>query len=100
MSYIRNSFEELKKVTWPTKNQAINTTIFTIIFTLLATVLITFVDSGFNTLFKIMLENSPKAQNEALVEDVNPSDIKILDAEGQPLEGVEIEALESGAETE
>ncbi len=100
MSYFRESFEELKKVSWPSRKHAINITIFTIVFTFIATVFITFVDNGLNSLFKYILDNSPKAQNEAVdfQNSIDPSQIKIVGPEGKAIEGVQIEAVDSDTE--
>jgi len=46
-NYIKGAFEELPKVVWPTKNQAIRITIIVLIFCLVTAVSLALVDYGF-----------------------------------------------------
>ena len=48
IKYFRESLEELRKVTWPTKNRAIRLTILTLIFMLASAALIGFFDFVLN----------------------------------------------------
>ncbi len=97
MSYLKDSFEELKKVSWPSKKHAINITIFTIVFTFVATIIITFVDKGLNMGFRYLLELSPKAQPQ-IENAFDPSQIQITGEDGQPIEGLTIEGAETSTE--
>ncbi|MDD3861578.1 MAG: preprotein translocase subunit SecE [Candidatus Gracilibacteria bacterium] len=54
--YIKGSIEEIGKVTWPTKNQAVKLTIIVFIFVLIATIALTFVDFGFNEIYNYILK--------------------------------------------
>ncbi len=47
IKYCKESLAELHKVTWPTRNQALKSTVIVLIFTLAAGGLITLVDWGF-----------------------------------------------------
>ncbi len=46
-AYIKNSIEELRKVAWPTRKQAIDSTLIVLGITLAMTVVITLLDIGF-----------------------------------------------------
>ena len=90
MNYFKDSIEELKKVTWPTRNHALKITIITIVFTFFATLLISGVDFGFRSGYDKLTDLSPKAvRSEAAAEEnpiqLDPSMIQGLDAEGNPV---------------
>ena len=55
-TYIRESFEELNKVSWPTKNQAIRLTAIVLGFTLVAAAFIAAVDYLFQLGFAELLK--------------------------------------------
>ena len=54
--YVKTSFEELTKVTWPTKNQAIRLTGIVLAFCLLVVIFLTIVDYGFSELYNYLLK--------------------------------------------
>ncbi len=54
-AYFVNSFQELRKVTWPTKNQAIKLTGIVLGFCLASALLIGIVDALFNYGYKYLL---------------------------------------------
>lgn len=64
MNYIKDSIEELKKATWPTKNQAVKLTVITIVFTILATLLLSVSDLVFKEGYQGLLRSSNKVQNQ------------------------------------
>lgn len=53
--YIKGSLEELGKITWPTKNQAVKLTAIVFVFVLIAALALTFTDFGFNELYNYIL---------------------------------------------
>lgn len=53
--YFIDSWQELKKVTWPTKNQAIKLTGIVLGFCLVAALLLGIIDFGFSTGYKYLL---------------------------------------------
>jgi preprotein translocase SecE subunit len=53
--YVKTSLEELTKVSWPTKNQAIKLTGIVLGFCLASTAFLTLVDYGFNELYTYLL---------------------------------------------
>lgn len=55
-NYVKESFAELSKVTWPTKNQAVKLTIIVLVFCLIMAILIGAVDLGFNKLYEMLLD--------------------------------------------
>lgn len=50
-TYVKSSLEELSKVTWPTKNQAVRITVIVLIFCLVLAVFLGVVDYLFNLLY-------------------------------------------------
>ena len=54
-NYIKESFTELSKVTWPTRNQAVKLTIIVLVFCLVMAGVIGAVDLGFNKLYEMVL---------------------------------------------
>lgn len=57
-NYIRASFEELTKVTWPTKSQAVRLTLIVLAFCAITAVLLGVIDYGFNFLYNYLLKVS------------------------------------------
>ncbi len=55
-NYVKSSAEELTKVTWPTKNQAVRLTIVVIIFCFVVALTLGFVDYLFNELYTYVLD--------------------------------------------
>jgi preprotein translocase subunit SecE len=54
-TYFRNSWKELKLVTWPTRREAAQLTLAVIIFSIIFGVIIAIVDYGLDKLFKQLL---------------------------------------------
>ena len=57
-NYIKSSIEELRRVTWPTKNQAIRLTIIVFVFCILMAIVIGALDFGLNELYNYLLKIS------------------------------------------
>lgn len=55
-NYVKQSFQELSKVTWPTKNQAIRLTVIVLVFCLIAALILAAIDFGFSELFSYLLK--------------------------------------------
>lgn len=55
-NYIRSSFEELSKVVWPTKNQAVKLTIIVLVFCLIVAILLGVADYVFNYGYNYLLK--------------------------------------------
>ncbi len=95
MNYFKESIAEIKKVTWPTKNHAINITIITIIFTTVATLALTFIDGVFKAGYTQLLEMSPKSSFQNLVDPaelgIDTSAINITDSEGNTVDSSNIQ---------
>lgn len=96
MNYIKDSIDEIKKVTWPTSNQAIKICIITVVFTLISALAITGLDFSFRKGYDQVLEMSPKVQQdrenlgqtqaEAPEAAINlGSEIQATDADGNPV---------------
>lgn len=58
--YLRTSFEEIQKVTWPTWKEARNSTILVVSFSLGMSVLLFVLDLVFSKGFETLLQNSDK----------------------------------------
>ncbi|MBI4235080.1 preprotein translocase subunit SecE [Candidatus Peregrinibacteria bacterium] len=54
-NYLRASFEELTRVTWPTKQQAVKISIIVLIFCLVAAVVLGAVDYLFGQLYSYLV---------------------------------------------
>ncbi|MEK7126490.1 MAG: preprotein translocase subunit SecE [Patescibacteria group bacterium] len=55
-NYIRSSFEELSKVVWPTKNQAVKLTIIVLVFCFIVAILLGVVDYAFSYGYNYLLK--------------------------------------------
>lgn len=56
IGFIRGTIEELKKVTWPTKKEAINSTIVVLIAVVFCSVLIWVVDTVLSIGFRLIMQ--------------------------------------------
>lgn len=56
INFLRGAVDELKKVTWPTKEQTINSTITVLIAVVFCAALIWVVDTIFSMLFRLILQ--------------------------------------------
>ncbi len=54
-NYLKNSFEELSRVTWPTKNQAVRLTIIVLVFCFIIGLALTGLDQLFNIGYEYLL---------------------------------------------
>lgn len=89
MNYFKDSFEELKKVTWPSKSQTVKLSIITLIFTVISTLVITGFDFGFNKAYKGLLSLKNGSTSTAPVTELPEIDlgsaIQATDADGNPV---------------
>jgi len=92
MKFIKESYRELEKVTWPTKNHAISITILTVVFTLVATLILTVVDGGFKEFYNYLIDISPKSGVQTTeLPQLDTSGIQITDSEGNQLDSSAIQ---------
>ncbi len=56
VGYFKGAFEEFRKVTWPTKEQAALLTAITVVFGTLVALLLAIVDFGFSEAFSALLK--------------------------------------------
>ncbi len=54
-NYLKNSFEELSRVTWPTKNQAVRLTIIVLVFCFIIGLALMGIDLLFNAGYEYLL---------------------------------------------
>jgi preprotein translocase subunit SecE len=54
-NYLKSSFEELSRVTWPTKNQAVRLTIIVLVFCFIIGLALTGLDQLFNLGYEYLL---------------------------------------------
>jgi preprotein translocase SecE subunit len=93
VNYFKESFEEIKKVTWLTSNKALKITVITIIFTAISTLVVTGLDFSFRKGYDSLVELSPKVQqspvtpsnSQELPIDIG-SAVQAVDAEGNPVD--------------
>lgn len=57
-NYIKGSSEELSKVVWPTKQQAIKLTIIVLVFCVLSAILFGALDYLFNLLYEFIIKSN------------------------------------------
>ena len=55
-NYIKDVIQELRKVTWPTRDELKGSTITVVIFSIMASVYVGAVDFGLNYLFQVVRE--------------------------------------------
>lgn len=55
VAYFVDSFQELRKVTWPTKEETVKLTIVTLAFTLVFALVVGVIDLGFSQVFQWIL---------------------------------------------
>lgn len=56
IAYFIDSFEELRRVTWPTRDQTVQLTIIVVIFSLVVAIFLGILDFGFDFAFNSILE--------------------------------------------
>ena len=92
MKFFKESYKELEKVTWPTKNHAISITILTVVFTVIATMFLTVVDGGFKEFYNYLIDISPKTQSVPQIQpQIDASSIKLTDQEGNSIDSSAIQ---------
>lgn len=67
INYFQESFQELKKVTWPTRNQAIRLTFIVIGFCIVFTAFVGILDIGFNQGYRQLVNYAEKVAPPAVV---------------------------------
>ncbi len=72
MNYVKDSFEELRKVTWPTKQQAIRLTILVLGFCFAAAAIIGLLDFVLNSGYRALVDTVPPAVVEETPLTTNP----------------------------
>ena len=84
MKFFKESIEEFKKVTWPTRNRAMQITIITIVFTFISTIVLTSVDFTFKKGYDYLIEISPKVEDQRSTEkpNIDLGGIQATDSEG------------------
>ncbi len=90
ISYVRNSIAELKKVTWPTKQQTIRYSVMVVSVSVGVAVFFAVLDFGFSRLVTYALATrTPSAQTETpapadvvpTVEPINVNDVQVESVE-------------------
>lgn len=61
-SYFIESFQELRKVTWPTRTRAANICIIVVVFVLISALVIAAIDFGFNRSYRYLLTLGGRGQ--------------------------------------
>ena len=92
INYIKASFQELQKVTWPKKEESLKLTLITIVFSVVCVLAIMFVDKVFNLGYQSLLDLNPSTLNSTNI-DFTPS----FDIESITTESNEIQILDSNA---
>lgn len=58
-SYLKGSLQELSKITWPTKNQAVRLTVIVLVFCVVIATFLGLVDYLFNLFYDYLLTLTP-----------------------------------------
>lgn len=92
MKFFKDSYKELEKVTWPTKNHAISITVLTVVFTIIATAFLTVVDGSFKQFYNYLIDISPKSEVAAPIQpQIDASAIKLTDQNGNVIDSSAIQ---------
>lgn len=86
IGYFQDSYEELKKVTWPTRNQAMKLTLIVISFCIVVAVVIGALDFLFNTGYRSLVDLSQRIAPQAAETTPVTSDV----ASGEPTSKVDL----------
>lgn len=90
--YFQASFQELKKVTWPTKNRAIRLTFLVLGFCLVTAIILGILDYGFGLGHKALLDIAPSRPIQSLPVDVGAEQpfesmpVSVTDSEGNVID--------------
>jgi len=88
LNYFQESFEELKKVTWPTRNQAIKLTFIVIGFCIVLALFVGVLDFVFNAGYRSLVDYSAKIAPPAVT---NPVTNQV--ATGEPTSKVDLSKI-------
>jgi len=83
VNYVQESFQELKRVTWPTRNQAVRLTFIVLGFCIVAAAALGVFDFGFNYGYHSLVDYAAKIAPPAATE-IKPEDIEVGTEESQP----------------
>ncbi|MDD6735922.1 MAG: preprotein translocase subunit SecE [Clostridiales bacterium] len=56
MKFFKETKAEMKKVSWPTKNQLFHNTLIIVVFIIIATVVLSLLDAGFEKVLSLILK--------------------------------------------
>jgi preprotein translocase SecE subunit len=93
INYFQQSVQELKKVTWPTRNQSIRLTLIVLGFCVVAAVVLGVVDLGFNQGYRFLVDTGTKLTPPALIDATQTS----VTSESSPKEQTDSAAKEEKA---
>lgn len=102
VSYVESSYQELRKVAWPTRNQAIRLTFLVLGFMAVVAILIGLLDYVFGTGHRALLNLAPQ-RALPVIENVQPEGVpsegEHVQPEGEhvPSEGVQPEGVPENA---
>lgn len=88
LGYFQDSYEELKKVTWPTRNQAVRLTFIVIGFCIALALIVGILDFAFNTGYRALVNFSDKVAPAPVTTPVT-SDV----ASGEPTSTLDLSNL-------
>ncbi|MCC7197045.1 preprotein translocase subunit SecE [Candidatus Peregrinibacteria bacterium] len=97
--YLESSVQEIRKVTWPTRQQAVRMTVLVIGFCLVAALILGAVDFVFNFGYRKLIEVSPAGSQPSILDqlpettvptsligdEVQVNNVSATDADGQPV---------------
>lgn len=89
INYFQESFEELKKVTWPTRNQAIKLTFIVIGFCIAFSLIVGVLDFAFNTGYRSLVNLSEKINPPTTTTTPTTNQV----ASGEPTSAVDLSKI-------
>ncbi|MFC1747801.1 preprotein translocase subunit SecE [Pseudomonadota bacterium] len=82
IEYFQDSTQEMKKVTWPTKNQAIRMTFLVIVVVIITALVIALLDYVFGAGSRYLIDLAPADSLPTIEEPVQPGTITV---DGEPI---------------
>jgi|GEM_PF-976067 preprotein translocase SecE subunit len=93
-NYVRESMQELTKVTWPTKNQAVRLTAIVLGFCVVFAAFLAAVDyvasTGYTEVLKFAAQNAAPSVEETISPEAMPFEIDVSGAETETGETIEL----------
>lgn len=98
ISYFEDSYQEIRKVSWPTKNQAVRLTFLVLGFVFVVSVVIGILDFVFGSGYRALLDVAPDQALPQTTQQAQPVDVT-TSGNGDDVPVIDVGELSSGAVT-